>query len=425
MRKAYGVALKKGVSCPDCGERLELPSKMPEGGFKGRFSCQYCEWKGSLLDTFEMGRMPDSPLKEKPVGSRIEKKGNRWVIPGTGKPNGEWFFSLVWLLFCFVFLGVVPFFGENGPGWFGVLFMVPFLGVGFWLLYLAARKTFRKIEVRINSADVKVTKRFLWMIREERVPRRKVGGVELDCSHDGENGRSFDLVIGRVEGDPLEVETEISTDEMRWLLGEWRETLGITEVEVEEENVKVQFTGKPIQAKGVELEPKENGVFFLTIRNRLAPWLIGVGAVMTIVGCAMVFRPGIGGGDGSGVFRFFDYLFTGIGFLFALIPLIGGMVALGWGLRTFGDVRKYVFYRDRIEFAKVKRGGRIFDGKTWSRSEMSRVVVNRTGESNGEPRYQVQMRGEENVSLVSFAPIEVAEELEGWIRNWLGAGENS
>lgn len=372
-----------------------------------------------------MGRIPDSPLKDKPVGSRIERKGNRWVIPGTGKPNGEWIFSLVWLAFCAVFVTVVPFFGENGPGWFGLLFMVPFFAVGFLLLYLASRKTFREVEVRINSADVKVSKRFLGMIKEDRIPRRGVGEVELDCSYDGEDGRKVDLVIERVEGAPLEVEAEISTDEMRWLLGQWREALEIEVDAKEEQDGEFQFSGRPIQAKGVELEPKENGVFFLTTRNRLAPWLIGVGGVVTVVGIAMLFRPGIGGGGGSGFVRFIDYLFTGIGFLFSLIPLVGGVVALGWGLRTFGEVKKYVFYADRIEYAKVKRGGRIRDGKTWPKDGVSGVVVSRTGESNGEPRYQVQIRGEENVNLVSFAPIEVAEELEGWIRNWMESGENS
>lgn len=384
------------------------------------------------MDTFEFGRVPESALEEKPVGSRISRKGNRWVIPGTGRVNGELVFAAVWLVMVCGALGAFLFAGEEGVKWtssLGVLlFMVPFFVVGLWLLYSGCRTMLGETEVRINSADVRVTKRLFWMLKEERIPRRQVAGVKLDVHHDSESGRSADLMLEREEGEPVKVKAEISIDEKRWLLGEWRDELGMEEVvKVEERRGDVGggFAGKPIQTKGVELEPKENGVFFLTVRNRVAPWLILGGGFTLLVGLVMGIWPGLSGGDdgGSGIFRVVKMLFQGVGALFSLIPFVGGVGALIWGMRTLGEVRKYVFYPDRIEFAKVKRGGKIVGSESWRRESVVDVVVLHSGESNGDERFRVQLRAEKNVNLVSFASGEVAEALEGWVRNWIEGGE--
>jgi ribosomal protein S27AE len=430
MRKGYALAQRKGVSCPDCGQGVVLPEVMPVGGLKGRFCCGRCEWTGSLLDTMEFGRAPESVLEEKPVGCRVLKEANRWVIPGTGKVEGEFVFAVVWLCFISFFLVMILWKGGEGddvePIWVGLLLLVPFFAVGFWLLYLGYGKMRGVTEVRINSADVKVTKRLFWFLKEERIPRRQVAGVSLDFSYDSESGRSADLMIQRGEGKPVKVDLEVSVDEKRWLLGEWREELGLEVVEKVERRrgtVAGDFEGKAIQVKGVELEPKENGIFFLTVRNRVAPWLMVGGGFMVAVGVAMAW-PGFHGGDDDapGIFRVVGMLFQGVGILFSLIPLLGGAGALIWGLRTFGEARKYAFYPDRIEFAKVKRGGRITGSESWGRESVTDVVVSHSGESNGGERFRVQLRAERNVNLVTFASGEVAEELEGWVRNWIEVG---
>lgn len=95
------------------------------------------------------------------------------------------------------------------------------------------------------------------------------------------------------------------------------------------------------------------------------------------------------------------------------------------GYVKLGEVKKYAFTGDQIDIATVKRGGRISKRSSWSRSEVREVVKIKVGYSNGDPRYQIQLRGPENINLISFSSKEVADGLEGWVRNWIERGESS
>ncbi|MDF1712950.1 MAG: hypothetical protein P1U90_11980, partial [Akkermansiaceae bacterium] len=134
-QKAYQLIRKKGVSCPDCGQALTLPAVMPMGGLQARMACIRCEWQGSLIDVMKSGSQQVSPLEVKPAGSRIRSSDYRWVIPGTGRVNGELVFGTLWLLFCAAFVGMALFAGKGASfngGLIFVTFMIPFSSVGFW-----------------------------------------------------------------------------------------------------------------------------------------------------------------------------------------------------------------------------------------------------------------------------------------------------
>lgn len=112
-QKAYQLIRKKGVSCPDCGQVLTLPPVMPEGWLQARMACGRCDWRGNLIDVMKSGGQQVSPREVKPTGSRIRSSDYRWVIPGTGKVNGELVFGTLWLLFCAAFVGMGLFAGKG------------------------------------------------------------------------------------------------------------------------------------------------------------------------------------------------------------------------------------------------------------------------------------------------------------------------
>ena len=347
------------------------------------------------------------------------------MIPGTGRLNGEWLFSLVWLGFITAAAVMLLFLTDESPVWMGLLFLLPFFAVGFWLLHFACRKTFGETEVLMKSVGVRVTKRLFGMIKEERIPVGSLEGVRLVYSHGDESGESPELVFKRRDQKDLKVVLEVSVAEKRWLLGEWREKLGIEEESEIRSGVEVPFKGKAIQAKSVELEPSGNGNFFLTVRDRVAPWAIAAGVFMVVVGGVFVTSGGWGDDGGEevpGVFRFLEWIFSVVGVVFGTIPLVLGAGVLIWGMRKLGEVKKYAFYPDRLEFTTVKRGGRVSRSGSLPRVSVRDVVLTRVGDSNGDARYKVQLRASENLTLLQFYPLEVAEELEGWVRQWIFGG---
>lgn len=429
-RKAYHLMRKKGVFCPDCGQSLLLPPIMPEGGLKAQMACGRCDWRGSLVDVIKSGGQLTSPLETKPEGSRIRSTNFRWVIPGTGKMNSELVIGLVWFLFCLAFVGIVLCVGKGTSLKGGLIFasfMLPFSSVGLWLFYVGAWKCWGEVSVRINRDDFKVIRRLFGRIKEKRVPSRQLEGIRLDLDSESESGTTMDLVIARKKGKDLKVDLEVSRDEKRWLLGQWQQAMGVAPKVDESELQGGEFAGSAIDDGVVELEPGQGGSFRLTVRGRAGLWMFFAGAFHVTVGLVLCLGPEIlDDGDGkSGILRVIDLVFNGLGMVVGLVATLGGLVLLVGGYLKLGEVKKYSFETDRVDFATVKRGGRISKKDSWSCAEIREVMKIRIGHSNGDSRFQVQLRGPENMNLVSFSSEEVADELVGWVRNWIKRGESS
>ena len=426
-RKTYQLLRKKGVSCPDCGQSVPLPRLMPQGGLKAQMACDRCDWRGSLIDVMGSGSQPVSPLEVKPVESRIRSSDYRWVIPGTGRGNAELVFGTVWLLSCAVFVGAILL-ARGGPGWQGILivaaFMVPFSAVGFWLFYTGAWKCWGEVAVRVNGDDFKVTRRLFGRIKDKRIPAKQLEEIRLDVDSGNESGTTLELVIVNKKGKDLKLDPEISRDEKRWLLGQWQKAVGLPPREVGQLSNDDEFTGAAIDDGLVELEPMKGECFRLTVRGRFGLWMLFAGILHVVVGLVFCLSSGLfdGSGDAPGFFRVIDGIFTGFGFVMGLVATLGGLVLLVGGSLKLGEVKKYAFEKDRFKFATVKRGGRISKQSSWPRAEVREVVKSQVGHSNGDPRYQVQLRGPENVNLVRFSSLEVADGLEAWVWNWIRGG---
>jgi hypothetical protein len=426
-RKTYQLLRKKGVSCPDCGQSVPLPRVMPLGRLKAQMACGRCDWRGSLIDVMSNGSQPVSPLEVKPVGSRIRSSDYRWVIPGTGKVNGELFFGTIWLLFCVVFIGVTLLAGE-GPGWQGVLifgaFMIPFSAVGLWLFYVGAWKCWGELSVRINGDDFKMTRRLFGRVKEKRIPARQLEEIRLDVDSKNESGTTLELMIVNKEGKDLKLDPEISREEKRWLLGQWQTAVGMEPEEIEQNSVGGASARAAIDDGVVKLEPMKDECFRLTVRGRFGLWMLIAGVLHVVVGLVFCLSSGLfdGSGDAPGFFRVIDGVFAGFGFVMGLVATLGGVVLLVGGYLKLGEVKKYAFEEGRIKFTTVKRGGRISKQSSWPRAEAREVVKSQVGHSNGDPRYQVQLRGPENVNLIRFSSLEVADGLEAWVRNWIRGG---
>jgi hypothetical protein len=370
-----------------------------------------------------------SPLEVKPAGSRIRSSDYRWVIPGTGRVNGELVFGTLWLLFCAAFVGMALFAGKgtsfNG-GLIFAAFMIPFSSVGLWLFYLGAWKCWGEVSVRINHDDFKLTRRLFGRIKEQRIPPGDLEEVRLELDSDSESGTTMDLVVVRKNGKDLKLDPEISRDEKRWLLGQWQQAIGMKPRPTEEPEGEA-FTGSAIHDGVVELEPGAGGCFRLTVRSRAGLWMFFAGVFHVTVGLVFCLSSGVSDGEGGapGLFRVVDLVFSGFGILMGSVATLGGLTLLVAGYLKLGEVKKYSFETDRVDFATVKRGGRISKKDSWTRAEIRDVVKIRIGHSNGDPRFQVQLRGPENVNLVSFSSEEMTGELEGWVRNWIKQGESS
>lgn len=428
-QKAYQLIRKKGVSCPDCGQVLTLPPVMPEGWLQARMACGRCDWRGNLIDVMKSGGQQVSPREVKPTGSRIRSSDYRWVIPGTGKVNGELVFGTLWLLFCAAFVGMGLFAGKGisfKGGLIFAAFMIPFSSLGLWVFYLGAWKCWGEVSVRINRDDFKLTRRLFGRIKEKRIPSADLEEIRLELDTDGESGTTMDLVVARKDGKDLKLDLEISHDEKRWLLGQWQQAIGM-EPGLKEEPEGEACSGSAIHDGVVELEPGTGGRFRLTVRGRAGLWMFSAGLLHVTVGLVFCLGSGFSdGGEGApGFFRVLDLVFSGFGILMGSVATLGGLALLVAGYLKLGEVKKYSFETDRVDFATVKRGGRISKKDSWTRAEIREVVKSRIGHSNGDPRFQVQLRGPENVNLVSFSSEEVAGELEGWVRNWIKTGESS
>ena len=282
-----------------------------------------------MIDILKNGSQPVGPLETKPVGSRIRSSDYRWLIPGTGKVNGELVFGTIWLLFCAVFFGLT-FLADGGFGLKGVLiliaFMVPFLGVGLWLFYLGAWKGWAEISVVINRDDFKVTRRLFGRVREKRVPVPQVHAIRLERDPDGESDFAMDLVVAVKGGKDLEVGLKVSQEEKRWLLGQWKEALGLSPARGAQVPEDFAFEEAAIDEGVVELEPGRAANFRLTVRGRFGLWMFFAGSLHVLVGLVFCLTSGIfdDGDSALGIFRLVDEVFSGFGFLVGLVATLGG-----------------------------------------------------------------------------------------------------
>jgi hypothetical protein len=98
-----------------------------------------------------------------------------------------------------------------------------------------------------------------------------------------------------------------------------------------------------------------------------------------------------------------------------------GVVFLSYGWMIKGEVRKFAFYADRVEFAKLKGAGKMVAEESWAAGQVRGVRSSPSGAVNGKPRYRVDLLVGHKVALAWFLPEEVASELVAWVQWWIDA----
>ena len=98
-----------------------------------------------------------------------------------------------------------------------------------------------------------------------------------------------------------------------------------------------------------------------------------------------------------------------------------GVVFLGVGWMFKGEVRKFAFYADRVEFAKLRGAGKMVAEESWPAGQVCGVRSSPSGAVNGKSRYQVDLLVGHKVAMAWFLPEEVASDLVAWVQWWIDA----
>ncbi|MGJ8697564.1 MAG: hypothetical protein ACSHYF_14700 [Verrucomicrobiaceae bacterium] len=431
LRKGYRMMRKEKPPCPGCGEVLELPEEMPAGGMDAVFECGKCEWRGELSGASGRGSEP-GVVGEKPEGSVIVSsemgEEKTWLIPAARKGNFFWFFGGFWWALLSVFLWAVVV-GEFDDEWgrLGMgLFLTPFVLAGIFVVYMALKWSFEEVIVVIDPDKVRVMRKLFGKVRVKEAKREEVIRVKMVSAHEQNDEPVYEVGFVRKDGKTISVGSQLEDEEKGWLLGEFREALGMRVVEPEAGLLSADLEGGELgdyEGKGVTIVKGEREGFRMVTRNGVAKWLMLAGAVSLMV-VAVVFGSDLMGkdwgvGDGPWFVKLIGFIFDGLS---AVAFLVGTAVSLGvlvCGYLEWGTERRFEFSKEKLVVSKYRKGVRVKQ-EFFQKSGFREVRSKQAGHVNGEPRYEVSLLGEKKVKISGFLNEEDGGQVEAWLRGWVG-----
>lgn len=443
LQKLYAIAVRKGVDCPQCDKRLDLPAKLPAGGLDAEFSCDKCDWSGSLTDFISEGRNDsDAGIAEKPTDSRIiesnKQGGKSWLIPARKRPNFLWFFSAFWLVITgFVSVAMVA--GEiegDNLGALAYLFMLPFWAVGIGTAYWGLRMSFLEVIVVVKEDQLILLKKVFGKVKQQSLQFDQIGHIELDVAYKQNERPVYQLKVHALAGaldqggekcKALKFGTNLKHDEKRWMITQLENACqpakSLAAGSVDRQSAGTQTPVNELQTittKGLKLDRVTAEGFRLTRQHRYGVWCVIGGLIGLIVSVA------VGRGALNDLTNLGEGAMNIVALIFALIPsvisLVFGLLGLAsivFGLKASGRVQVFEFQPDKLQLKEQKRGETL-KKESYPREIFTKVKVRSAGEVNGQPRFKVVLQAKgKSIKLCGFESREVASSLEDWVAGWI------
>lgn len=441
FKKGYALARKKGMNCPSCSNKLDLPAQMPEGGLDAAVSCQKCGWEGLITDLFSSGSdRRQRIVTEKPLKSKIKRgigpDGETWEIPAEMRPNFMWLFSLFWLgitgvisaafIVGFIKGGVKNESGETVSGLW-LLFFVPFWIVGLGTLYAAFRGTFGYFTIIKNRQSLKVRRHLLGNKTDKELLLTDVEKIILDTAYSQNEKPVYEVKIVGKDGNNLKFGAMLTDDEKSWMVYELsracklKNSLQRTSInnlaapslqnsgleELSEKKLKITRTGRGDEFK-------------VEVKDGMALWLLLPGIVVSVIGAILLYE---GVGDlkqlemTGGIFGIVEAIFSVGGFVAGCVMSLVGLVLIIVGVRLWGSEKTFEFGETELIFSKGK-GGKVSKTMNYQRSSFTSARMKNSGHVNESPRYEIRLLGKKPLRICQFIPEESAHELEKWLNHW-------
>lgn len=438
MKGGYRLALSKGADCPECGKKLHLPARMPEGGMDAVISCHHCGWSDSFSGLFSLSRGDHLGAKQsKPEETKILESvdGDRytWLMPAKRRPNFMLFFSALWLLFIGFFTGVMVFGNPTDSstgeplGWWVYLFLVPFWAVGLGLAYVGLRQAFTELILRVDGREVTLLRKFFGRVWGKSIARDDVGTVSLKEAYRQNESPVYHVFVDNKNGKDIKFGSGLNHDEKRWMLGQLKVVLGQAVATVAADGTVSSLAGMELdeyQGKGLEIKRVGRDGFRVKRRYGCGKWLITAGLFALVV-AGVIFMKTVGefsddsGGEGVRWFLFNLFDYAGLIAVLVIVMVAAGVIAGGvWAL---GRVVVSEFGPDALTVTTRWRHNR--KRQRYERSLFRKVRRSNSGHVNNDPRYRVVLIGtKKSVTVCGFENEEVSLLLKAWLEHWMREG---
>ncbi|MGJ8671455.1 hypothetical protein [Rubritalea sp.] len=436
MRKGYTLLRKKGASCPECGEALDLPEQIPEGD--DMLHCSGCNWSGGVFDLVTSADDWGN-IQSQPVGSKIIKsetaEGLRWLMPASKRPNFLFFFALIWLGFISFFTFMVVFGSAESEeaGWAVGLFLVPFWAVGGGVAYWGLRMMLMESILLVNAEEVQLMQKLFGKVKLKKVLRSEVKQVERYTAYKQNDRPVYGVRIKTSGKEKIDFGSRLKDEEKRWLVSELSDVLE-PKLEINKKSVgsEAAYGGAmklvsydeldEIQEKGLKLKRVGDKGFRIEREHQSGKWFL-IGGLIGICVSVFLFSQAIDSFDLGDDFGFMEL----IDIVFSAVPLIIGLAfgALGlgslWAAGHFiGLVEKFEFSPDELLVKKGKKG-QLGKKVSYTKDTFHSSLKRNLGEVNNDSRYSVSLKGRsKRAAIVGFVKEELADSLVSWLDAWLG-----
>lgn len=423
----YHLMRSKGVNCPDCERKLDLPADMPEGGMDAVISCQHCGWSDSFSGLFSLSRGDHlAPKHSKPAGccilESVDGETHTWMIPAKKRFNFLLLFAAIWLLFVGVFTAAIAFgnptdsaTGEPPDGW-GYLFLLPFWVAGLGVAYAGLRMSFTELILRVDGEKVTLLRKFFGKVWGKSIARDDVGTVSLKVAYRKNNSPVYHIYVENGNGKDIKFGSNLEQDEKRWMLGQLQDVLGKGAVPLLAGGRLAEH-----ESKGLEIVRVGHDSFRVKNKCLYGKRLIAGGLLALVVGGIIISQTMDWGSvdkDGGGVFRYVFNLFDLVSLLAVLFVVITAVGAIVWGIRMHGRVVDYEFNPHSLTV--TTRWRQTQKKQRHEKNAFHKVKRTNSGSVNDAPRYRVVLVGKQNsVTVCSFEDNEASSLLVAWLEQWL------
>lgn len=424
VEKFYQLLLAKGVKCPSCREEIDLPRQIPEEGLSASINCKKCSWYGRLDDIGHDDRYLVEPLTDQPKNSSVIKEvtdgGVSWIVPSTKKPNFLWFFAGFWLTVSFIITTGFLFSPEIDI--FGILFMIPFLGVGIGVLFAGLWMSYSKFSIHVENEKVTLKHVFFSWVREKSLAFEEVRAVKIYTSYSKNNRPVKAVKIESFDNKKTDLKfgSQMKDEDKSWLIhelsvackvqkvsysskkGEAKKNTGYSDI------VTKKLTVESLGDSGFRVALKKSAGLPLLVVGLIA---IGISGFLLLQGVIQLKNLNTGEESNKVV-----PMLIGLGVSFV------GFVLAGFGIKFLGLKFIYTFQDENLTLER-KRFENDVSRKLYHRDNFHDVMVKNSGSVNDDPRYSLVLSFRDKkikpLKLLSFSPREHVDGLEARIKCWL------